>query len=92
MAGHVGGVAEDELPGRFEGGQIGGSIDDAQARFNVNNLAVDGIVSRVELLRLRRLLEILELPQALADALADWIDADGNLFSAAKFSVTVAYP
>lgn len=70
-------------PVSVESGQIGGSIDDAQARFNVNNLAVDGIVSRVELLRLRRLLEILELPQALAEALADWIDADGNPLSAA---------
>lgn len=69
-------------PVAVENGQIGGYIEDAQGRFNVNNIVVDGIVNRAELVRFRRLLAILELPPALADALADWIDSDAHLQSA----------
>lgn len=68
-------------PVAVDNGQIGGFIEDQQGRFNVNNLVLDGVVNRAELTRFRRLLQILELPPALGDALADWIDSDGNLQS-----------
>lgn len=69
-------------PVAVENGQIGGYIEDQQGLFNVNNLVIDGLVNRAELVRFRRLLSILELPVSLADALADWVDRDGNLQSA----------
>jgi len=69
-------------PVPVDNGQIAGYIQDQQGAFNVNNLAIDGMINRAELVRFRRLLAILELPPGLADALADWIDRDGALQSA----------
>lgn len=59
-----------------ENGSLTGHIEDQQGRFNLNNVLTDGKVNLVQLERFRRLLTILALPPALADALADWIDAD----------------
>lgn len=61
-----------------ERGSLAGRIEDQQARFNLNNLAKDGKANPAQLERFRRLLSILGLPDALAGALADWIDADGE--------------
>jgi general secretion pathway protein K len=61
-----------------ENGALEGYIEDQQGLFNLNNLVKDGKVSLVQLARFRRLLSILGLPPALADALADWIDADSE--------------
>jgi general secretion pathway protein K len=61
-----------------ENGSLIGQIEDQQGRFNLNNLVTDGKVDVVQLERFRRLLAILALPPALADSLADWIDADGE--------------
>ncbi len=60
----------------IENGEIAGHIVDEQGLFNVNNIVRDGKVSPSELAHFRRLLAVLNLPLALADALADWIDAD----------------
>jgi general secretion pathway protein K len=63
-------------------GEIAGFIEDQQGAFNLNNLAIGGTIDRAELLRFRRLLAMLDLPTKLADALADWLDADSEPLSA----------
>ncbi len=60
----------------IENGEIAGSIEDQQGKFNVNSLALGGKVNSTELAQFQRLLSLLGLPSALADALVDWIDAD----------------
>lgn len=61
-----------------DNGELLGKIEDQQGRFNVNNLVTGGKIDLVQLAHLRALLEILGLPTELADALADWIDADNQ--------------
>ncbi|HVR82642.1 MAG TPA: type II secretion system minor pseudopilin GspK [Luteimonas sp.] len=61
-----------------ENGSLAGHIEDQQGKFNLNNLLKDGKVNLAQLVHFRRLLSILALPPALADALADWIDADSE--------------
>lgn len=59
-----------------EGGSIVGRLIDMQSRFNVNNLVVNGEASQVDIDYYRRLLNLLDLDESLADALVDWIDED----------------
>jgi len=54
-----------------EGGTIKVSIEDAQARFNLNS-----VVDPANLQVLKNLLGVLLLDPLLADSLADWIDPD----------------
>ena len=61
-----------------ENGSLVGHIEDQQGKFNLNNLLKGGKVNLAQLAHFRRLLSILALPPALADALADWIDADNE--------------
>ena len=65
-------------PVPVENGELAGYIEDQQGAFNLNNLVRNGNVSLAQLAHFRRLLSILGLAPALADALADWIDADGE--------------
>lgn len=73
-------------PIAVEGGFVNGHIEDLQGRFNVNNLIDDdgeptdaeSAVNAEELAYFQRLLEVLELEPALAQALLDWLDADIN--------------
>lgn len=65
-------------PVPVENGSLAGHLEDQQGKFNLNNLVRDGKVSVTELAHLRRLLSLLALPPALADAVADWIDTDGQ--------------
>jgi len=76
-------------PLAVEGGQVDGAVEDLQGRFNLNNLVEagsavpgEGRVGTIEedpiLTYYKRLLDLLGLEQALADALLDWVDADGN--------------
>ena len=58
---------------------VSGAIADAQARFNLNNLVRDGRSSEPDVRHFRRLLAALGLEEDLAHAVADWIDADGDL-------------
>lgn len=60
-----------------ENGSLAGHVEDQQGKVNLNNLLKDGQVDVAQLEHFRRLLAILALPPALADSLADWIDADG---------------
>lgn len=62
----------------FENGEVAGRIEDQQGLFNLNNLVSDGQLDLTQYGRFQRLLAILGLPAALAGALADWLDADGN--------------
>jgi len=64
-----------------ENGSLAGHIEDQQGKFNLNNLLKGGKVNLAQLAYFRRLLSILDLPPALADALADWIDADSRLLT-----------
>ena len=57
-------------------GELIGRIEDQQGLFNVNNLASAGRLDPAQFARFKRLLAVLGLPAPLADALADWIDAD----------------
>lgn len=52
--------------------------EDAQARFNVNNLRQGEAINARQLQAYRELLALLNLPPELADTLRDWIDADSN--------------
>ncbi len=65
-------------PMQVENGELEGRIEDEQGRFNLNNIVAGGKIDLAQLAHLRRLLAILGLPDALADTLADWIDADGE--------------
>jgi len=62
-------------PMPVDNGSLAGQIEDQQGKFNLNNLVKDGKVNLAQLVHFRRLLSILALLPALADALADWIDA-----------------
>ncbi len=59
-----------------DGGSVSGYIEDMQGRFNINNLAVNGESTAIDLDRLRRILESVGLEPALAGTIADWVDSD----------------
>jgi general secretion pathway protein K len=65
-------------PTEIEQGTVGGEIVDEQGLFNVNNLALDGNASAQDLDAFKRLLAAIGLPSGLAEAIADWIDKDGD--------------
>ncbi|HEX2829453.1 MAG TPA: type II secretion system minor pseudopilin GspK [Burkholderiales bacterium] len=60
---------------KVERGEIAGYLEDQQGLFNLNNLAREGRIDPVQLARYRRLLSVLRLPDALADALAARLQA-----------------
>jgi len=60
----------------IENGELAGHISDQQGLFNLNNVVIGGKVNVAQLEHFKRLLAILDLPDALADTLADWVDAD----------------
>lgn len=64
-----------------ENGSLAGHIEDQQGRFNLNNMMNGGKPNLAQIAHFQRLLSILGLPPALADSLADWIDADSELQS-----------
>jgi len=57
-------------------GQIWGSLEDLQGRFNVNNLVRNGERDDVAYEQYERLIAALGLEPALADATVDWLDGD----------------
>lgn len=65
-----------------EGGAIHVSVEDAQGRFNLNNLLQsNGQPSMPDVQVFQRLLVMLKLDPLLANALLDWMDADSNVTS-----------
>ena len=63
-------------PTDIEQGTVGGEISDQQGLFNVNNLALEARASARDIEAFRRLLAAIGLNADLAQAIADWIDAD----------------
>jgi general secretion pathway protein K len=59
-----------------EGGEVTGGVEEQQGMFNLNNMVRNGATSLPDVVRFRRLLATLGLPQELAYTLADWMDAD----------------
>jgi len=62
----------------IEQGTVSGEISDQQALFNVNNLVLDGQASARDIATFKRLLQVISLDSGLAEAIADWIDADSE--------------
>jgi len=62
-----------------ENGDVTGIIEDQQGLFNLNNLVQNGVTSAPDVAHFQRLLATLGLPPDLAGALADWMDADGEV-------------
>lgn len=60
----------------IEGGTMRARLWDLQGRYNLNNLAQPGAGGNGELAVFARLLAGLGLEPALAEAVADWVDAD----------------
>lgn len=61
-----------------ENGELIGQIEDQQGAFNLNNVVTQGKIDLAQLAHFRKLLATLGLPDELADALTDWIDADSE--------------
>jgi len=64
-----------------DGGAIKVSIEDAQGRFNLNNLVQNNQPNPGQVAVFQRLLVALKLDPLLANALIDWIDPDSNVTS-----------
>lgn len=63
-----------------EGGAISGRVQDLQARFNLNDLIGDrGKTDATALAALKRLLTVLHINPDIADAIADWTDANDSV-------------
>jgi general secretion pathway protein K len=63
-------------PTPIANGAVEGRIEDAQGRFNLNNLALDTPAGTAERLRLANLFASKGVDPRMLDAIADWIDAD----------------
>ncbi|MFO1493081.1 MAG: type II secretion system minor pseudopilin GspK [Lysobacterales bacterium] len=61
------------------GGRVAGALSDLDGRLNVNTLIRNGARDPVAMARLYRLLAALSLKSEIADAIADWIDADSQV-------------
>jgi len=73
---HLGELWASQLPPLpIDGGEVFGTIEDLQGRFNVNNLiGANGEVDELALAQFQRLLTSLELDPRLAGIVADWLD------------------
>lgn len=69
--------AQPMPPMPFDGGTIGGWLEDAQGRLNVNRLANPDPVQRAQALeQFNRLCQVLTLECPFWSAVADWVDND----------------
>lgn len=75
---HLGEIWASDLPGLpIDGGELFGSIEDLQGRFNLNNLIDEaGAVDEPSLEQFQRLLVALGLDPRFAGIAADWIDVN----------------
>lgn len=65
-----------------QGGVIVGGVEDLEGRLNLNDLiGKNGKTDTNTLAALKRLLEVLQINPDIADAIADWTDADDNITS-----------
>lgn len=63
-------------PLNIPGGVMVGHMEDMQGRFNINNLIDGKKLDPQAVSQFQRLLELLELPKELVQAVADWLDED----------------
>jgi general secretion pathway protein K len=63
-------------PFAFQNGSVSIAIEDAQGRFNINNLLKDGKPSTDDIGVYTRLLAYRGLDRSLVDTLIDWMDSD----------------
>jgi len=64
-----------------------GKIEDLQARFNINNLVLDGKPQKLYIDRFKRLLRNLDLNEDMSAVIVDWIDSNEQIgFSGAEDS------
>lgn len=63
-------------PVEAEGYRVSGRMEDQDGKFNLNNLVVNGAADTRQMRAFSRLLGHLKLPESLAPALVDWMDAD----------------
>jgi general secretion pathway protein K len=76
---HMGEPWATRVPGtKVEDGEISGAIADESGKWNLNNMLRNGRISAEDTEVFRRLLRALRMPANLADALADWLDPDGE--------------
>jgi general secretion pathway protein K len=76
---HLGEVWAQKLPPLpVEGGMIVVAAEDAQGRFNLNNLLRNNAPSTADIGIFQRLLTSLGLSSALSEPLMDWIDTDSQ--------------
>jgi len=77
---HLGEFWAGDLPVfPIEGGEVFGTIEDLQGRFNINNLIdPNGKIDAEALEQFRRLLNALGLDPRFAGITADWLDSDEN--------------
>lgn len=68
-------------PVEAENYRIWGLMEDQEGRFNLNNLVANGEIDKQQLAIFVRLLSALRLPESLAGAVADWLDADDLPFN-----------
>jgi len=75
---HLGEIWAIQLPGfPIEGGDVTGTIQDLQGRFNINNLIDEnGRIQTESLEQFRRLLNALGIDTRFAGIAADWIDSN----------------
>ncbi len=75
---HLGELWASQLPPLpIDNGEVFGTIEDLQGRFNVNNLIDNnGQIEQESLEQFRRLLNVLGLDPRYAGITADWIDGD----------------
>lgn len=66
----------------IQGGALTGRIQDLEARLNLNDLInAHGQLDPIAFAALQRLLQVLEIPPEIANAIADWEDPDDNVRS-----------
>lgn len=66
----------------IQGGALTGHIEDLEGRFNLNNLInTDGKLNQEAYASLQRLLQALEIPPQIANAIVDWEDPDDKVRS-----------
>ena len=63
-------------PSSSEGWEISGAIEDAQSRFNLNNLQINGKASPGDVALFAALLRHTQSPPELAAALVEWLDSE----------------
>ncbi len=73
---HLGELWASDLPGLpIDGGEIYGTVEDLQGRFNINTLLdTEGQVDEESLEQFRRLLTVLGIDPRFAGIAADWLD------------------